>query len=155
MGAFRGAGRPEAAAMLERLMDLAAAEMGMDPLDIRRRNLLPAAGTDFFTTTFCRQIRVWISISWLAKVGRRFHGITISPEISRAKALARFPGSGAAQEAAREKIGLNWKETGCRPLSRVCARCRLASRKGTPRHGKDILWPRTLEDRNPRSANRV
>src|SRR4029077_11048841 len=91
----------------------------------KHRNLLPAAGTDFFTTTFCRQIRVWISISWLAKVGRRFHGITISPEISRAKALARFPGSGAAQEAAREKIGLNWKETGCRPLSRVWARCRL------------------------------
>jgi carbon-monoxide dehydrogenase large subunit len=40
MGAFRGAGRPEAAAFLERLMDMAAAELGLDPVEIRRRNLL-------------------------------------------------------------------------------------------------------------------
>jgi carbon-monoxide dehydrogenase large subunit len=40
-GAFRGAGRPEAAAMLERLMDLAADELGMAPEELRRRNLLP------------------------------------------------------------------------------------------------------------------
>src|SRR6516162_5630485 len=45
-------------------------------------NHLHAAGTDFFTTTFYRQIRVWISISWLAKVGRRFHAITIKRENS-------------------------------------------------------------------------
>lgn len=41
VGAFRGAGRPEAAAMLERVMDLAADELGLDPAEIRRRNLLP------------------------------------------------------------------------------------------------------------------
>lgn len=40
MGAFRGAGRPEAAAMLERLMDLAAAELDMDPVQLRRKNFL-------------------------------------------------------------------------------------------------------------------
>jgi carbon-monoxide dehydrogenase large subunit len=40
-GAFRGAGRPEAAAMLERLMDLAADELGLPPEELRRRNLLP------------------------------------------------------------------------------------------------------------------
>jgi carbon-monoxide dehydrogenase large subunit len=40
MGAFRGAGRPEAAEMLERLMDLAADELGVDPVEMRRRNLL-------------------------------------------------------------------------------------------------------------------
>ncbi|MGD9531204.1 xanthine dehydrogenase family protein molybdopterin-binding subunit [Pseudonocardia sp.] len=40
MGAFRGAGRPEAAAHLERIVDLAAAELGMDPVALRRRNLL-------------------------------------------------------------------------------------------------------------------
>ncbi|WP_300011179.1 xanthine dehydrogenase family protein molybdopterin-binding subunit [Pseudonocardia sp.] len=44
VGAFRGAGRPEATAHLERMMDLAAAELGLDPVEIRRRNLLdPAA----------------------------------------------------------------------------------------------------------------
>ncbi|MBP2367135.1 xanthine dehydrogenase family protein molybdopterin-binding subunit [Pseudonocardia parietis] len=40
MGAFRGAGRPEAAAHLERLVDLAATELGMDPVELRRRNFL-------------------------------------------------------------------------------------------------------------------
>jgi carbon-monoxide dehydrogenase large subunit len=41
MGAFRGAGRPEAAAFLERILDMAAAELGLDPAEIRRRNFLP------------------------------------------------------------------------------------------------------------------
>jgi carbon-monoxide dehydrogenase large subunit len=40
MGAFRGAGRPEAAAMLERIIDIAGAELGIDPAEIRRRNFL-------------------------------------------------------------------------------------------------------------------
>ena len=40
MGAYRGAGRPEATAALERAMDLFAAEIGMDPAQVRRRNLL-------------------------------------------------------------------------------------------------------------------
>ena len=40
LGAYRGAGRPEATAGLERAMDLFAAEIGMDPAEVRRRNLL-------------------------------------------------------------------------------------------------------------------
>lgn len=42
LGAYRGAGRPEAAYLLERLMDAAAADLGLDPVEIRRRNLLRA-----------------------------------------------------------------------------------------------------------------
>jgi len=38
--AYRGAGKPESAATLERLLDLAAQRLGMDPLEFRRRNLL-------------------------------------------------------------------------------------------------------------------
>ncbi|MCP5025077.1 MAG: xanthine dehydrogenase family protein [Actinomycetia bacterium] len=38
--AYRGAGRPEAAAAVERAMDLFAAEIGMDPAEVRRRNLV-------------------------------------------------------------------------------------------------------------------
>jgi aerobic carbon-monoxide dehydrogenase large subunit len=41
IGAYRGAGRPEATAALERALDLFAAEIGADPADVRRRNLLP------------------------------------------------------------------------------------------------------------------
>ncbi|MBE7190126.1 xanthine dehydrogenase family protein molybdopterin-binding subunit, partial [Jatrophihabitans endophyticus] len=40
IGAYRGAGRPEATAVIERAMDLFAAEIGMDPAELRRRNLL-------------------------------------------------------------------------------------------------------------------
>jgi carbon-monoxide dehydrogenase large subunit len=40
-GAYRGAGRPEATAALERAFDLFAAEIGVDPAVVRRRNLLP------------------------------------------------------------------------------------------------------------------
>jgi carbon-monoxide dehydrogenase large subunit len=40
VGAFRGAGRPEAAAAIERMIDLFAAETGVDPVTVRKRNLL-------------------------------------------------------------------------------------------------------------------
>ena len=45
MGAYRGAGRPEATSLLERLVDQAALELGIDPIEIRRRNFL---GDDVF-----------------------------------------------------------------------------------------------------------
>jgi aerobic carbon-monoxide dehydrogenase large subunit len=41
IGAYRGAGRPEATAAVERAIDLFAAEVQMDPAEVRRRNLLP------------------------------------------------------------------------------------------------------------------
>ena len=40
LGAYRGAGRPEAAAMVERAIDMLAVELGIDPADLRRRNLI-------------------------------------------------------------------------------------------------------------------
>ncbi len=40
IGAYRGASRPEATAAIERAIDLFAAEIGVDPADVRRRNLL-------------------------------------------------------------------------------------------------------------------
>ncbi|PWK60892.1 xanthine dehydrogenase family protein molybdopterin-binding subunit [Roseicyclus mahoneyensis] len=43
--AYRGAGRPEAIYALERAMDFAARELGVDPLDLRRRNFI---ATDAF-----------------------------------------------------------------------------------------------------------
>ena len=40
MVAYRGAGRPEATAAIERAVDLFAVEIGMDPAEVRRRNLV-------------------------------------------------------------------------------------------------------------------
>ncbi|WP_211221058.1 xanthine dehydrogenase family protein molybdopterin-binding subunit [Nocardioides insulae] len=50
-GAFRGAGRPEAAALIERLMDVAAAETGLAPEEIRRRNFIARDEFPFTTVT--------------------------------------------------------------------------------------------------------
>jgi len=47
VGAYRGAGRPEANYFMERLMDRAAAEMGIDRLTLRRRNMIKPAQLPF------------------------------------------------------------------------------------------------------------
>ena len=39
--AYRGAGRPEATYLIERMVDMFAAEVGMDPADVRRKNFIP------------------------------------------------------------------------------------------------------------------
>jgi carbon-monoxide dehydrogenase large subunit len=49
VGPYRGAGRPEATMAIERAVDLFAAEVGMDPAELRRRNLV--AGDAFPWTT--------------------------------------------------------------------------------------------------------
>src|SRR2546425_295129 len=48
-GPYRGAGRPEATYAIERVIDLAAAELGIDPIELRRRNLIPASAMPFKT----------------------------------------------------------------------------------------------------------
>ncbi len=50
-GAFRGAGRPEATAMIERLVDFAAEELGLAPEEIRRRNLIAKDAFPYQTRT--------------------------------------------------------------------------------------------------------
>ncbi len=49
-GAYRGAGRPEAASMVERMVDQAARQLGIDPVELRRRNFLQPE--DFPHSTF-------------------------------------------------------------------------------------------------------
>ncbi|MDD3757426.1 MAG: xanthine dehydrogenase family protein molybdopterin-binding subunit [Advenella sp.] len=46
---YRGAGRPESTLIVERMMDLAAAELGMDRVEIRRRNLISPAQMPYRT----------------------------------------------------------------------------------------------------------
>lgn len=49
--AYRGAGRPEAAMAIERIVDLLAAELDLDPAEIRRRNFIPADDFPHVTAT--------------------------------------------------------------------------------------------------------
>ncbi len=46
---YRGAGRPEAALTIERAMDVLAHELGLDPVELRRRNLIPPDAFPFET----------------------------------------------------------------------------------------------------------
>jgi carbon-monoxide dehydrogenase large subunit len=49
IGAYRGAGRPESIYTIERLMDQAAAELQLDPAELRRRNLIPPSAMPYKT----------------------------------------------------------------------------------------------------------
>jgi len=49
IGAYRGAGRPEAIYLIERLIDRAAAELKIDPAELRRRNLIPPTAMPYRT----------------------------------------------------------------------------------------------------------
>jgi carbon-monoxide dehydrogenase large subunit len=48
-GPYRGAGRPEATYAIERVIDVAARELGLDPLALRRKNLIPVSSMPFKT----------------------------------------------------------------------------------------------------------
>lgn len=51
IGAYRGAGRPEAAYMLERLMNAIADQLGIDPVEVRRRNFIPVDAFPYMGAT--------------------------------------------------------------------------------------------------------
>ncbi len=48
-GHYRGAGRPEAAYIIETMIDLAARQLGIDPVELRRRNTIPPITTPYKT----------------------------------------------------------------------------------------------------------
>ena len=47
---YRGNGRPEAGYVIERMVDLAADQLGLDPADLRQRNTIPASAMPFKTS---------------------------------------------------------------------------------------------------------
>jgi carbon-monoxide dehydrogenase large subunit len=51
IAAYRGAGRPEAIHMMERILDIAADELGIDPVEIRRKNFIPPEAFPYMPNT--------------------------------------------------------------------------------------------------------
>jgi carbon-monoxide dehydrogenase large subunit len=49
LGPYRGAGRPDATYAIERLLDMAAADLGIDPFELRMRNLIPPEAMPYNT----------------------------------------------------------------------------------------------------------
>ncbi|MBV8912003.1 MAG: xanthine dehydrogenase family protein molybdopterin-binding subunit, partial [Acetobacteraceae bacterium] len=78
--AYRGAGRPEAVYLIERLVDEAATQLGLDPMELRRRNALPAdaipyrtpSGSEFDSGDFPRLLqRAEQEAAWPSFAARR------------------------------------------------------------------------------------
>jgi carbon-monoxide dehydrogenase large subunit len=84
--AYRGAGRPEAANAIERLVDIYAQAIGADPVDVRRRNLVPADAFPFTTP-----------------VGTEYDCGDYEGALDRVLAAADYPGLRAEQAARRTR----------------------------------------------------
>lgn len=95
LGPYRGAGRPEAAYVTERLMDEAALKLGMDPVEIRRRNYIPPEAMPYKTTA---NWTVGAAVGWTYDSGE-FAKLT-----DRAVGLSDWKGF-AARKSESEKRG--------------------------------------------------
>lgn len=84
--AYRGAGRPEASALLERAVDLLAAELRMDPAEVRRRNFISPGQFPFRT-----------------EVGARYDSGEYAAALDRALEMARYSELRRDQQARRER----------------------------------------------------
>lgn len=49
VGAYRGAGRPEATFLVERIVDIVASELKLDPVEVRRKNFIPTDAFPYVT----------------------------------------------------------------------------------------------------------
>jgi carbon-monoxide dehydrogenase large subunit len=86
IAAYRGAGRPEATAAIERAVDLFAAEIGMDPAEVRRLNLVPPG-----------------SFPYTSPTGAVYDTGDYAAALDKALAAAGYAGLRAEQAARRER----------------------------------------------------
>jgi carbon-monoxide dehydrogenase large subunit len=124
-GPYRGAGRPEAALVIERLVDLAAAELDLDPIELRRRNLVPPDAFPYRTP-----------------LGFTYDSGDYAGALDRALELADLAAACEARDAGRlvgvgvalyvERVGPGWESAAVRVEADRRAVCRVGS---TP-HGQ-------------------
>lgn len=88
IGAYRGAGRPETALVIERLVDEAARELGQDPIALRRKNFIPSSAFPFRTAS-----------------GTVYDSGDYEKALDRAMVLADYPSLVHARDATRARGG--------------------------------------------------
>ena len=86
VAAYRGAGRPEATWLLERMIDQLARQLGLDPAEVRRRNLLPPDSFPYATVA-----------------GARYDSGDYTASLDRVLELAGYEALRAEQAARRER----------------------------------------------------
>jgi carbon-monoxide dehydrogenase large subunit len=84
VGAYRGAGRPEATYLVERIVDIVARTLNLDPADVRRKNFIP---TDAFP--------------YKTPMGTSYDTGDYAPALDRLLAMAGYEGLRSQQAAAR------------------------------------------------------
>jgi len=108
---YRGAGRPEATYMLEHIIDIAAGEMGLDRLEIRRRNAIPASAmpykTGFLFTYDTGEFERNMS---LAAAAADWQGFPARREAAKARGKLRGMGIANCIEQAGGPYGAPWEE---------------------------------------------
>jgi len=117
IGAYRGAGRPEANYYMERLVDLAARETGRDPIELRRLNLVPGAAMPYTSASG----QAYDSGDFPAVLDKclalaDWHGFADRQAASRAKGMLRGRGISAYLEATapagKEMGGVRFEDDG-------------------------------------------
>ena len=94
LGPYRGAGRPEASYVIERLMEEAARKLNMDAVELRRRNFIPPSAMPYNTTA-----------GWTvgAAVGWTYDSGDFARLMDRAIELAEWNGYAARKRASEQK----------------------------------------------------
>ena len=103
-GPYRGVGRPTSAFVMERLVDMAAAKLGLDPVDMRRRNLVRPEEFPYKTPVGI----VWdrsAFIEGLEAAQQRFGYSAARADQAKARAEGRWVGIGVASYAELSGIG--------------------------------------------------
>ncbi len=116
-GPYRGAGRPEAAYLLERTVDVAAREVGIGPAELRRRNLI-------------RSFPYRSALGWTYDSGDYERCLDRALELVGAPQPGRLVGTGVAMYV--ERAGGNWESA----RVRVKASGRVVARSGSSPHGQ-------------------
>jgi carbon-monoxide dehydrogenase large subunit len=104
MGPYRGVGRPIATFVTERLLDMAARRLGVDPLDLRRRNLVRADELPYKAASGI----VWDNPSFVACLDAAAKAVdyrTLRAEQQAARVAGRWVGLGIASYAELTGIG--------------------------------------------------
>ena len=152
-GPYRGAGRPEANYALERLVDEAARVTGIDPVRLRRRNLIPPQGDPLQDRG-----RHDLRLRRLRADPRQGAGARALRRTSRSAAASRPSARSCAASASRAFSSMRAR---CRPKAPRCcsrrrqagARHRRAEHRTGPRH--DLSAPDRREARHPGRADRA
>jgi len=128
-GPYRGAGRPEAALVIERLADLAARELRIDPIQLRRRNTIPSEAFPFTTPLgFTYDSGDYEGALDAALALADYKALEAQAEDARAE--GRLAGVGVALYV--ERVGPGWETAAVR----VESDDRIVVRTGSSPHGQ-------------------